>query len=418
LAALCACALLSVAGCGKRGNPMPPLVRVPAAPADLSVTRIADDVYVRLTVPSANIDGVRPGDIARVDVYAVTLDGAQALADVTPEDLRASSTLVASLPVRRALGPESSAPTEAAAMSEPGVEQGEVTVVREALTADARVPVPLPSRVTRAPAPVEAAGIPRALVAPNTTGPSRYYYAVAVSPRGRYGPHSAALHAPLAPTAGPPSQPHIAVEETSMTLRWTPPVDARGQQAAAEGDLLPSRSVTPVPPTTAYDVYETPRNATADGPVAVPTPLNETPIAGTEYTQQNITLGSERCFYVRAVDTIDGVAVRGPASPVGCASFADVFPPAPPRDLLAASVPGAITLIWEASESADVAGYIVLRGDAGSATLTPVTPAPVTELRYRDESVQTGTRYVYAVVAVDRAGNRSSESNRVEETSR
>ena len=37
---------------------------------------------------------------------------------------------------------------------------------------------------------------------------------------------------------------------------------------------------------------------------------------------------------------------------------------------------------------------------------------------YRDESVQPGTRYVYAVVAVDRAvpQNVSPQSNRVEET--
>ena len=39
-------------------------------------------------------------------------------------------------------------------------------------------------------------------------------------------------------------------------------------------------------------------------------------------------------------------------------------------------------------------------------------------LRYRDDAVKSGVRYVYTVVAIDKSGNRSSESNRVEETAR
>jgi hypothetical protein len=39
---------------------------------------------------------------------------------------------------------------------------------------------------------------------------------------------------------------------------------------------------------------------------------------------------------------------------------------------------------------------------------------------YRDETVRVGTRYVYAVIAVDRAvpANVSPQSNRAEETAR
>ena len=40
----------------------------------------------------------------------------------------------------------------------------------------------------------------------------------------------------------------------------------------------------------------------------------------------------------------------------------------------------------------------------------------MTATTYRDETVKPGVRYIYAVVAVDKAGNRSAESNRVEET--
>jgi hypothetical protein len=64
---------------------------------------------------------------------------------------------------------------------------------------------------------------------------------------------------------------------------------------------------------------------------------------------------------------------------------------------------------------------VVLRGAPGDATLRPLTPEPITEARFIDTMVTPGTRYVYAIVAVDNATptpNRSAESMRVEETAR
>jgi len=65
-----------------------------------------------------------------------------------------------------------------------------------------------------------------------------------------------------------------------------------------------------------------------------------------------------------------------------------------------------------------VAGYLILRGEAAGATLTPLSTELVPTTTYRDDSVKPGVRYIYAVVAVDKSGNRSAESNRVEETAR
>ena len=87
----------------------------------------------------------------------------------------------------------------------------------------------------------------------------------------------------------------------------------------------------------------------------------------------------------------------------------------------ASSGEGAITLIWEPNAEPDVAGYLVLRGEAGDATLTPVTDTVVTESRYTDRTVKPGVRYVYAVQAIDTRlprPNVSDESARVEETAR
>jgi hypothetical protein len=418
---LCLCAALLIGACGKKGNPLPPLQRIPGPPGEVAVTRLADQVYVRFTVPVVNIDGAGPADVANVDLYAITHDEAAALADLDPRELREAATLIATTPVRR---PPPQLPAEAEGMPAlpvpapgPGVDQGAAVIIREELAAETRVVATLPD--SRAPRPPgeESLDVPRALSAPPSgTGVQRHYFAVAVSTRGRYGPHSGLVPAPLVGTSGPPSQPRVTVTETAMTLQWTPPADARGIVTPADPDVLPSRPIVPGPSPTMYDVYEVARDEPADALLAVPEPVTPKPVAATEVTQTDIALGRERCFYVRAVDLIDGVPVRGPASPVACASFADTFPPSAPTDLVAVAVPGGINLLWEPSGAKDVAGYLVLRGDAAGATLAPVTAAPVTTLSYRDETAQAGVRYVYAVVAVDGAGNRSGESNRVEET--
>jgi len=81
---------------------------------------------------------------------------------------------------------------------------------------------------------------------------------------------------------------------------------------------------------------------------------------------------------------------------------------------------GAITLSWNPNAEPDLAGYLVLRGEAPGATLRQITPAPIEGTTYRDTGVTAGVRYVYAVVAVDRANppNYSAQSARVEETAR
>jgi hypothetical protein len=350
---LCLGAALLVVACGKKGNPLPPLQRIPSAPADLAVTRFDDHVYVRFTVPALNIDGAGPADVARVELYAMTLEQPlRVFDDLDPDDLRAAATLVASAPVRRPLPP---VPPQAEGLPPipmpppgPGVEQGAVMVLREELTPETRVAASLPEpRVPGQPV-LEEVDVPRALSAPpDGAGPQRYYFVVAVSLRGRYGPHSAIVPAPLGGTSGPPSRPLVTVSETTMTIRWTPPSDARGLASPAEPDVLPSRPIVPGPPPTTFDVYEVARNAPADAPVAVPAPITPEPIAALEYTQAGITLGGERCFSVRAVDIVDGLHVRGPASPVECASFADIFPPSAPKEVVAVAVPGGVNLLWE-----------------------------------------------------------------------
>jgi fibronectin type 3 domain-containing protein len=115
-----------------------------------------------------------------------------------------------------------------------------------------------------------------------------------------------------------------------------------------------------------------------------------------------------------------GAVVQGPASPITCVTPRDTFAPAAPKQLAAIGSAGIINLIWEPNSEPDLAGYIVLRGDAPGDKLQALTPAPISATNYRDTDVKPGVRYVYAVVAVDKAEppNVSVQSNRAEETAR
>ena len=114
------------------------------------------------------------------------------------------------------------------------------------------------------------------------------------------------------------------------------------------------------------------------------------------------------------------VAIEGAATAPICVTPVDTFPPVAPKGLVHIANATGVSLLWEANTDADLAGYMVLRGEAPGDTLSPLTPAPITETSFTDATVRRGRTYVYEVVAVDKAepANQSPPSNRVEETIR
>jgi hypothetical protein len=187
-------------------------------------------------------------------------------------------------------------------------------------------------------------------------------------------------------------------------------------------DEIAARSLAPTVVPTAYNLYRIDRRP--GGEAAASTPVNVTPTEGLAFTQAPITLGEEACYQVRAVRVYGSARLESAPSETACTKFVDMFPPPPPVNLAAVGSEGGVSLIWDASPGTDVAGYLVLRGElvpGGPApTLAPLTPQPIRESTYRDDTARRGARYVYAVVAIDGATppNRSVESNRVEEGAR
>ena len=437
--------------CGKKGPPLAPFVRVPALVTTVTPLRIGEDVYLSFKVPDTNADGQAPADIGAVDVYAVT----SATAPAT-EAQREVATLVATLPVRPILPelPPDSAqrpdPSSAGAAPPtiplpPGVDRGANVAVKETLTPETRVAVELPvdRLIPRIPEPLEAREPFGPLVAPAPTQlPRRHYFVVAKSPRDRESVPSTPVSVPLEGGSSAPGAPAVTNTLSEMTITWTPSPDARtatilvppSVKPVAGANATPSITTPRTPPiltakslgfnstATMYHVYDVTAPVTLVDPdpyaIKVPTPITPAPLAETQFVVKGVSFGVERCFEVRPVDQVFGTTVVGPASPRTCITPKDEFAPLAPRSLAAIAGAGVINLIWDANAETDLAGYLVLRGEAPGDTLQPITKEPVSVTSYRDETVRPGTRYVYAVVAIDRAGNTSPQSNRAEETAR
>jgi predicted small lipoprotein YifL len=496
--------LLALGGCGKKGPPLAPLVSLPVAPTEVSTQRVGDRVVVRFTVPVANVSGVRPADLARVDVYAWTGEALE------PEQVFRYAPVVSSVPVRRPPPPlPEGAPPPPPAVLGPGLEQGAVAEVVEVLQPSAYEPLVVPGRREPARPEPDLRLMPPDLGPPMLDLPPRHYVVVGVNHRGRRGPPASAVAAPLWASPRPPGQPGATVTEKEVVLSWTapegirrsmqPPTLAKPPAVAAAGakpratglpagtagavpaasappasapaeasetatppegedpaaaekapaakkapaqpaakpsakaapapadTRLPSRVIFPWPAgSTAYHVYEVlpkgaelPEVPPGAGP-PYPRRLTPEPLQGTTFTDTRLDYGTERCYAVRTVETVGTMRAESVASAPVCITARDVFPPATPRSLAAIASDGAISLIWDANTEPDLAGYIVLRAVAPGAPVEPITPAPIRETTFRDTTVTPGTRYVYAVVAVDTADppNASPPSDPVEETAR
>jgi hypothetical protein len=168
-----------------------------------------------------------------------------------------------------------------------------------------------------------------------------------------------------------------------------------------------------------YDVSATKDTSEggASGTPKVGACLTKTPVTALEYVDSRIAWGERRCYAIRSVMLFGVLSVESDAPPATCVTLVDTFAPAPPRGLTAVAAEKSISLIWEPNSERDLAGYVLLRGLAPAGGFEPLMTTPVQDTTFRDV-VQPGIRYVYAVQAVDRAGNASALSNRVEETGR
>jgi hypothetical protein len=469
LAAAAASCLLTVA-CGQKGPPLAPLHLVPNAVTELSVRRVADRAQLRFVLPLRNLNGPGPLELDHIEIYAITVPPGY----VPPNrDLLSKASLVGTVAVRPA--PVEGEPPPAEEDKRPG--PGDTVTFEDELTAEKLTPItpkvvappkpaatppagapgatptaaaaegaaapahPTPAKVPAATPPPTATpppatppsatpaatppaatppgaatepaalsqGLPvpplpavvvgleglawtpaAAAAAPVPANPARVYIVRGVTKSGRFGAPSPRVPMPVLPLPAPPGNLKTRTTETAVVVEWKPNENA---------------------PAAAFNLYR------KDDPMR---PVNTAPLKAPAFEDAGAKLGEERCYQVRSVGLVGGVSLEGDLSEPACVTPKDTFPPAAPKGLAAVPTPGQVSLIWDANTEKDLAGYLVLRGDAPDGALQAITPEPIKETSYRDTTVKPGVRYIYVIVAVDTATppNTSAQSPRVEETAR
>ena len=130
----------------------------------------------------------------------------------------------------------------------------------------------------------------------------------------------------------------------------------------------------------------------------------------TQYLDAQIQYGKTYEYWVQGVN---GEAQSEYAGPV-TAKPEDKFAPAVPSGVAASAGLQTIELAWERNTESDFKGYRVFRaiGDGPFEKIADMIEAP----SFSDNKTEAGTRYRYAVSAVDQTGNESERSAPVEAT--
>ena len=234
IAALIVVTAIAVAtvACGKKGPPLPPLVRLPAPP-DVQANRRGSTVELAVVVPGANADGSRPANISRVDIYAITGPPRRSATRICIKH----GTRVASLPVKSPRNPDDTAEPdepleEVEAPIGNGLDQGTGTTVRDELNSAALVPADLGAPAKRQAAVPSGSG---PLLGVSGLGPVRTYVGVGVNTKGKQGRFSRRAAVSLAPAPSPPSSPTITYDEKTITVAWAPGGAPAGSPAVRAG---------------------------------------------------------------------------------------------------------------------------------------------------------------------------------------
>jgi hypothetical protein len=399
---------LAAVACGKKGPPLPPLVRLPSAPADFAAELRGTTVDLQFTVPAANTDNSRPANLRRVDVYAITSGDALTDAQIVKLGKRVASVDVKAPKDPDAAIEEDEPPADMEPPEGKGLDQGAQARLSESLDRGVLVPTAVRADKKHQSEVTMIVGVP--LLPPRETPLTRMYLAMGVTTRNKNGPSSRRVAVPLVPPPPPPASATITYDEKAVTVKWPAVTPAPPIQPPPQGDDLPSKLLGFKPIAIRYQLYD----ATQPG---VPVKLTSTPLEVPTFVDSRITWGERRCYVVRTVESLTDLTIESDAPQPVCKTLEDTFAPAAPARLQSSPQEGAISLIWDANAEKDLDGYIVFRGLTAE-SLAPIVSAPIQLTQFRDENLQPGIRYVYVVKAVDKAGNVSAASNAVEEAAR
>jgi len=342
---------LALAACGRRGPPVAPERRLPAAIQDLSAAVVGEGVRLTWTLPRIRVDRSPVKELRRAEVH------------------------------RRLEAPGPPEPARPAVLTFGGLFGGPPALPGFERVANIALAQPGAAEVARGQVVyTDAQGL--------SLGRRYTYVVVVVDEQGRPSPPSNRVAVAVAAPPQPPARLVAEPGDREVRLSWEAPT------SLADG--------SPVPGTLVYNVFR------STSPEArAPRPLNPEPLAAPGYLDIGVQNDVTYYYSVQAL-----VGPRGPtsaATQVATATPEDRTPPAQPRGLVAVVAGTTVRLAWDPVDDADLAGYHVYRSTTPGRGYERLTTVPGPPSTYVDDRVQAGQTFYYAVTAVDRS-RRANES--------
>jgi hypothetical protein len=349
------------AACGAPGEPTPPSPPIPVAVTDLKARQLGDAVLLTFTLPTKNTLGLRLTETPTLEIWRGGLRP-----DGTPDPR--SFHLATTVP---------------AAILASYIDEGKVAY-----------PDPVQPDELRA----------------RAGATSVYRVRTRISERKASADSNEAF-VDLYPVPERIENLQAQPTEKSIQLSWTPPTST---SAGAQ-----------LPPIREFHIFRgelDPKSAEAaakDLHDAVwKLPLLQIGVSTEpEYQDSTFDFGRTYAYVVRSVISEGGALLESGDSRPVIITPKDIYPPAPPQDVVGAVIPGSasgtfvVDLSWTINLETDLAGYRVYRSESENAKGQLITPDLLPTPSFRDTTVVAGHRYWYSVTAVDRAGNESAPSS-------
>ncbi|MBN2243544.1 MAG: fibronectin type III domain-containing protein [Acidobacteria bacterium] len=343
-----AAVFVSVVGCAKIADPLPPEILIPKAAVDLRAEQRADYALLEVSLPVLNTNGTAVTTLRRVDVYRLSEN---APSKSVPEQI-----------------PENQFRQKAERILSIREEKLSNYIRRNSLFIEDRFSKrasPIYDRVFR-------------------------YAVLFVNDKNQAsGFSNQAVVAPVAIPL-PPEKITVEVTETSLNLSWTVP-------AENTDGTKPARI-------SGYNVY---RSEKSEAPPA--TPVNALPLEKPEF--KDVRFQFDRTYFYR-VSVLGGPRERLIESRLSDAlaiTPRDTFPPLPAENFTVIFETDGALLLWNPSPSNDVAGYRLSKRENEAGGWKPLPGGLIAGVySHRDESIEDGMDCQYAIIAVDAHGNESA----------
>jgi hypothetical protein len=372
---------LWLAGCAAPSAPQPPSLNLPTPVRDLTALRVGDSVGLAWTTPTHTTDktAIKGAVTARVCRRIGNQPASHEVSHAPKADVHPACDAVADRPVT---------PGQRASFKDT-----------------------LPAALATGAAQLLTYSIELRNAAGQGAGPSNSVWTASGSAPAPLEGFTASIRrdgvllawqpAPAGPNPAPAADDSVRIVRTSLS---PPPPSSSARPLASEA---PGRNHAPTP----VEQVLTIRSRTGD---QLRQALDQTAQFGQKYryTAQRVR---------RLTLDTHPLAIEGVASSSVVVDVKDVFPPAVPTGLLAATDARAhaVDLSWIPDNDPELAGYFVYRraadspGSAGPERISGSRPVPAPG--FRDSTGIPGQRYAYSVSAVDRSGNESARSAEVDE---